>query len=88
MLNVKIVKEKYIQLRPYTVELLDQYKQTIEVHIFHLEEGLTDMQIKRIITKSFSEPLYNSTKYLYVLKNGKTLFLKDLQKNRWLKIKD
>ena len=88
MINVKIVKETYIQLRPYMVELLDQYKQTIDVHVFHLEEGLTDTQIKRIITKNFSEPLYNSTRYLYVLKNGKALFLKDLQKNRWLKIKD
>ena len=88
MLNVKIVKETYIQLRPYTVELLDKYKQTIEVHVLHLEEGLTDTQIKRAITKNFSDPLYNCTRYLYVLKNGKPLFLKDLQKNRWLKIKD
>lgn len=88
MLNVKIVKETYIQLRPYTVELLDQYKQTIDVHVFHLEEGLTDTQIKRIITKSFSDPLYNNTRYLQVLKKGNPLFLKDLQKNRWLKIKD
>ena len=87
MLNVKIVKETYIQLRPYTIELLNKYKQTIDVHIFHLEEGLTDIQIKRIVTKRFSDPLLNNIRYLYVLKKGKPLFLKDLQKNRWLKIK-